>query len=117
MLVPAEHGGLGGGLDELVDTSIALGRVDMSTAMIFAMHCRQTAVIVEHAGRRLAGEVLPQIAAGQLYQKAATRCAPEQPLLHKGQPYRCRGRSEESSSAGVDSGTRAGPVARPSGLA
>ncbi|MGW7545599.1 acyl-CoA dehydrogenase family protein [Streptomyces sp. NPDC054770] len=72
LLVPARHGGLGGGLDDLLDVTLALGRADMSVAMVFAMHCQQVAGIVEHAGERLAGELLPRIAAGRMYLASVT---------------------------------------------
>ncbi|MCP2243430.1 acyl-CoA dehydrogenase family protein [Lentzea aerocolonigenes] len=72
LLVPLEHGGFGGGIDDLVDTSIALGRTDMSVAMIFAMHCQQVAAITRHARRELADELLPEIAAGRMYLASVT---------------------------------------------
>ncbi|MFJ9819118.1 acyl-CoA dehydrogenase family protein [Streptomyces sp. NPDC101151] len=72
LLVPAEHGGLGGDIDDVLDVSIALGRADMSVAMIYSMHCQQVAGIVNHAGERLAGELLPQIAAGRSYLASVT---------------------------------------------
>ncbi|MGW1818786.1 acyl-CoA dehydrogenase family protein [Streptomyces sp. NPDC002125] len=72
LTVPAAHGGMGGGVDEILDAGIALGRVDMSVAMIFTMHCQQVVGIVRHASPRLAGELLPRIAAGQLYLASVT---------------------------------------------
>ncbi|MGX1885238.1 acyl-CoA dehydrogenase family protein [Streptomyces sp. NPDC055287] len=72
LMVPAAHGGMGGGVDEVLDAGIALGRVDMSVAMIFTMHCQQVAGVVRHASPRLAGELLPQIAAGRLYLASVT---------------------------------------------
>lgn len=49
LLVPAEHGGGGGGLGDLVDVTLRLARVDMSVALIFAMHCQQVVAVVRHA--------------------------------------------------------------------
>jgi alkylation response protein AidB-like acyl-CoA dehydrogenase len=72
LLVPTEHGGLGGGVPDLLDAAIQLGRADMSVAMIFAMHCQQVAAVVEHAGPRLRGELLAEIAAGRLYLASVT---------------------------------------------
>ncbi|MEU7584319.1 acyl-CoA dehydrogenase family protein [Streptomyces sp. NPDC041068] len=72
LMVPTEHGGLGGSLDDMLDVSMALGRADMSVAMIFSMHCQQVAGIVDHADDRLAGELLPQIAAGRAYLASVT---------------------------------------------
>ncbi|MEU3255130.1 acyl-CoA dehydrogenase family protein [Streptomyces sp. NPDC006997] len=72
LLVPVEYGGLGGTTAAMVEVSTALGRVDMSVAMIFAMHCQQVAALVRHAGPRLRDEVLPEIAAGRLYLASVT---------------------------------------------
>jgi alkylation response protein AidB-like acyl-CoA dehydrogenase len=72
LMVPTRHGGPGGTVDDLIDVTIALGRADMSVAMVFAMHSQQVAGIVDHAGERLAGELLPRIAAGQMYLASVT---------------------------------------------
>ncbi|MBT2383218.1 acyl-CoA dehydrogenase family protein [Streptomyces sp. ISL-11] len=72
LLVPTGHGGLGGSVDDMLDVSIALGRADMSVAMIYSMHCQQVAGVVRHAGERLAGELLPEIAAGRMYLASVT---------------------------------------------
>ncbi|KUO06796.1 acyl-CoA dehydrogenase family protein [Streptomyces sp. DSM 15324] len=72
LMVPTAHGGMGGGVDDVLDAGIALGRVDMSVAMIFTMHCQQVAGIVRHASPRLAAELLPEIAAGRLYLASVT---------------------------------------------
>jgi alkylation response protein AidB-like acyl-CoA dehydrogenase len=72
LLVPVAHGGYGGGVDELVETTVVLGRADMSVAMIFAMHCQQVAAIVRHADPALTTELLPQIAAGRMYLASVT---------------------------------------------
>jgi len=72
LLVPTSDGGLGGTIRDVLEASIALGRTDMSLAMIFAMHCQQVAALVEHAGPQLAGELLPEIAAGRVYLASVT---------------------------------------------
>lgn len=72
LLVPADHGGFGGGVEELVDVGIALGRADMSVAMIFTMHCQQVAAIVRHGDPDLCAAVLPEIAAGRMYLASVT---------------------------------------------
>ncbi|MFH8803884.1 acyl-CoA dehydrogenase family protein [Streptomyces sp. NPDC017936] len=72
LLVPTRHGGPGGSVDDLVDVTMELGRADMSTAMVFAMHCQQVAAIAGHAGPRLAAELLPEIAAGRMYLASVT---------------------------------------------
>ncbi|MFM9368744.1 acyl-CoA dehydrogenase family protein [Streptomyces sp. Da 82-17] len=72
LLVPTRYGGLGGDTDAMVRTSIALGRVDMSVAVIFAMHCQQVAALVRYADARLREELLPEIAAGRRYLASVT---------------------------------------------
>lgn len=72
LLVPASHGGLGGSTDDVVSAGIALGRVDMSVAMIFVMHCQQVAAVVRHGNERLRDELLPEIAAGRMYLASVT---------------------------------------------
>nr|QJA42406.1 AlaD [Streptomyces alanosinicus] len=72
LLVPAEHGGCGGTLTDLVDAAMALGRVDMSVAMIFAMHCQQSEAIIRYAASPLREELLSQLAAGDLYLASVT---------------------------------------------
>ncbi|RMI40631.1 acyl-CoA dehydrogenase family protein [Streptomyces triticirhizae] len=72
LLVPTRYGGLGGGLRALLDASLTIGRADVSAAMILAMHCQQSAAITGHAGPRLREELLPRIAAGQLYLASVT---------------------------------------------
>ncbi len=72
LMVPVEYGGLGGSVDDLVEVSVRLGRTDLSVAMILAMHCQQVAAIVRHAGPRLRGGLLPEIAAGGCYLGSVT---------------------------------------------
>ncbi|MGW1375999.1 acyl-CoA dehydrogenase family protein [Streptomyces sp. NPDC002446] len=72
LLVPAEYGGLGGTVRDLVTAAQTLGRSDMSVGMIFAMHCQQTAALVGHGGELLCKELLPRIAAGEIYLASVT---------------------------------------------
>jgi acyl-CoA dehydrogenase len=72
LLVPVRFGGLGGGVDDVIDASIALGRADMSVAMVFAMHCQQVAAIDRFASDELRGRLLPLIAQGELYLGSVT---------------------------------------------
>jgi acyl-CoA dehydrogenase len=72
LLVPVDHGGLGGGLSELVDASIELGRVDLSVAMVFAMHCQQVAAIDRFGSAGLRAWLLPRVARGELYLGSVT---------------------------------------------
>jgi len=71
-LVPAQFGGEGLTVREMAAAAYRLGRVDTSTAMVFAMHCQQSAAIVEHASPRLRRELLPRLAAGELYLASVT---------------------------------------------
>ncbi|MFB6875335.1 acyl-CoA dehydrogenase family protein [Streptomyces sp. NPDC056323] len=72
LLVPTEYGGMGLGLDALVDIARRLATGCLSTAMIWAMHCQQTDLLVRHAGPRLRTELLPRIAAGEVYLASVT---------------------------------------------
>lgn len=72
LLVPAEHGGLGGGLHDLVEVADVLAGSCLSTAMIWAMHCQQVAALVAHAGPALRRDLLPRIARGEVYVGSVT---------------------------------------------
>jgi acyl-CoA dehydrogenase len=72
LMVPAEFGGSGCDADVLVDATIELGRMDMSVAMIFAMHCQQVAAIARYGGDKLRHETLPAVAAGDVYLASVT---------------------------------------------
>jgi acyl-CoA dehydrogenase len=72
LLVPRQHGGLGGDLDDLVRAGIRIGREDMSAAMVFTMHCQQVAAVVSHARPALRDRLLPRIAAGEVYLASVT---------------------------------------------
>ncbi|MGG7575620.1 acyl-CoA dehydrogenase family protein [Streptomyces sirii] len=67
LVVPTRYGGLGGTLREVVDAGVALGRCDMSVALIFTMHCQQVAAAVEFAAPPLREALLPQLGAGRSY--------------------------------------------------
>lgn len=72
LLVPASHGGAGGTLTDLVDATVELGRVDLSVALIFAMHCQQVAALARYGGDRLCAQVLPEVAKGAMYLASVT---------------------------------------------
>lgn len=72
LLVPAELGGLGRGLLDLVDTASVLATGCLSTAMIWAMHCQQTDALARFAGPSLRELLLPRIAAGEVYMASVT---------------------------------------------
>ncbi|WP_407554662.1 acyl-CoA dehydrogenase family protein [Streptomyces sp. Pv4-95] len=72
LLVPTAHGGLGGTARDLVAAAQTLGRSDMSVGMIFAMHCQQTEAVIRYGHERLRKELLPGIAAGEIYLASVT---------------------------------------------
>ncbi|WP_243754512.1 acyl-CoA dehydrogenase family protein [Labedaea rhizosphaerae] len=72
LLVPVEHGGLGGTTEDVVDLGIRLGRADMSVAMIFTMHCQQVAAVVRHAAEPLRSQLLGRLGQGQEYLASVT---------------------------------------------
>jgi acyl-CoA dehydrogenase len=72
LVVPAEYGGAGAGLDVLVETAAELAGACMSTGMIWAMHCQQVDVLVRHGSAELREELLPRVAAGGLYLASVT---------------------------------------------
>ncbi|GAA4929098.1 acyl-CoA dehydrogenase family protein [Actinoplanes utahensis] len=72
LLVPAEHGGMGGGLSDLLTVGRTLASACSSTAMIWAMHCQQVDALVRHATPRLHTELLPRIASGEVYLASVT---------------------------------------------
>jgi len=72
LLVPEEHGGMGGGLVDLVEIAQELATGCMSTALIWAMHCQQTDSLVRFASPWLREHVLPRIARGEVYLASVT---------------------------------------------
>lgn len=72
LLVPARYGGAGGELGDLVEAGMALGRVDLSVALIFAMHCQQVAVLDRYGAERLRRHVLTAVAEGKVYLGSVT---------------------------------------------
>ncbi|MGI5239082.1 acyl-CoA dehydrogenase family protein [Dactylosporangium sp. CA-139066] len=72
LLVPQQYGGLGGDLTDLVAVARTLASGCLSTAMIWAMHCQQVDALVRHSSDPLRGELLPRIAAGQVYLASVT---------------------------------------------
>ncbi|GAA3698131.1 acyl-CoA dehydrogenase family protein [Nonomuraea antimicrobica] len=70
--VPVEHGGWGGGFTELADATIALARADMTTALVFAMHCQQATAVVRHGDPQLLRDLLPTLARGEIYLGSVT---------------------------------------------
>lgn len=75
LVVPAGYGGLGGGPAQLVDCAESLARVDLSVALIFAMHCQQAATVAGYGSDELRATLLPRIAAGERYLASVTTAA------------------------------------------
>lgn len=72
LLVPAEYGGLGGGLADLVQLAEQLASGCLSTALIWSMHCQQVDALVNFASPELRRRLLPRIARGELYLGSVT---------------------------------------------
>ncbi len=72
LLVPADLGGGGGDLADLVEVAAILAGGCLSTAMIWAMHCQQVDAVVRHAGDKLRSELLPRIAEEGYYLASVT---------------------------------------------
>ncbi len=72
LLVPDEFGGGGGGPSDLVDVTMALGRVDLSVAMIFAMHSQQVAAIAGFGRGEFHADLLRRVARGEAYLASVT---------------------------------------------
>ncbi|MPY57522.1 acyl-CoA dehydrogenase family protein [Streptomyces spongiae] len=93
LLVPTEYGGMGRGLDDMVEVARSLSTGCLSTAMIWAMHCQQTDVLVRHADAGLRAELLPRVAAGEVYLASITTdtnkgghlLAAQDSLAHRGE--------------------------------
>ncbi|OLE22651.1 MAG: acyl-CoA dehydrogenase [Catenulispora sp. 13_1_20CM_3_70_7] len=72
LLVPEEYGGLGGDLHDLADAAQILAGGCLSTAMIWVMHGQQVDAIARFGTERLRKDVLPRIAAGEVYVGSVT---------------------------------------------
>ncbi|HYU84137.1 MAG TPA: acyl-CoA dehydrogenase family protein, partial [Kribbellaceae bacterium] len=72
LLVQDEFGGGGGGPSDLVDVTMALGRVDLSVAMIFAMHSQQVAAIAGFGRGEFHADLLRRVARGEAYLASVT---------------------------------------------
>jgi acyl-CoA dehydrogenase len=72
LLVPSDHGGLGGDLADLVEVAQQLAAGCQSTAMIYAMHCQQVDAIVRFGNDDLKRVLLPRIAGDGLYLGSVT---------------------------------------------
>jgi len=72
LMVPREYGGLGGSLGDLASVAAALAGPCLSTALIWAMHCQQAVTIATHGPAPLRQQLLPRIAAGDVYLASVT---------------------------------------------
>lgn len=72
LLVPREYGGPGGDLGDLVAIAGLLASGCASTAMIWAMHSQQVDCIVRFGSSKLRDDLLPRIAAGEVYLASVT---------------------------------------------
>jgi len=72
LLVRQRHGGMDAHVDDLVDVTVALARADMSTALVFSMHCQQVAALQRYGAPDLLDEILPEVARGQVYIASIT---------------------------------------------
>src|ERR1700686_1655032 len=73
MLVPADLGGEGASVSDMVDVCYVLGRACASTAMIFAMHQIMVAILVRHArSSPWHRELLRRLAVEQLLLASST---------------------------------------------
>ena len=64
LVVPADHGGAGGGLAALAEACEAVGAACASTGMVFLMHEVTAATVAIGGGERAAG-LLPKLAGGE----------------------------------------------------
>lgn len=62
LLVPKQDGGMGGSYTTLCEVSQVLSAECLSTALVWAMHCQQVAVLMAHAPEPLRTTVLRRVA-------------------------------------------------------
>ncbi|UVS79495.1 acyl-CoA dehydrogenase family protein [Actinokineospora sp. UTMC 2448] len=72
MLVPAEYGGAGLGIPDMLDVTSSIARECMSAAMVFAMHQQQVFTLCRFARPHTRAALLPRVARGELYLASVT---------------------------------------------
>ncbi|QMU71816.1 acyl-CoA dehydrogenase family protein [Streptacidiphilus sp. P02-A3a] len=72
LMVPVEYGGLGGTLTEMVEVAQVLAGGCLSTAMIWVMHSQQIDSVIRYGSGQLKRELLPRVAAGEVYLASVT---------------------------------------------
>src|SRR4051795_12396616 len=107
LMVPAEHGGAGGGLAALADACEVVGQADASAGMVFLMHAVTAATIAGGGGDR-AADLLARMASGELlgtlaFSERGTGAhfyAPELRVERVGDSLRISGRKSFTTSGG-----------------
>lgn len=83
LVVPAEMGGPGGDLFDLVAVAQELARSCLATSFIWAMHCQQVDAIVRFADPALQATIIPDLLAGRTYlASVTTEPGSDRQLLH-----------------------------------
>lgn len=72
LLVPTEHGGLGGDLDDLAVVAQALAGGCLSTTLAWVMHCQQVDAVARYGSAALRDRLLPRIASEGYYLASVT---------------------------------------------
>jgi acyl-CoA dehydrogenase len=72
LTIPVDHGGPGGDIADVSACARIIAGVDLSVAMVWAMHMQQVAVLARHASAGLRHRLLPRVAAGQVLVASAT---------------------------------------------
>ena len=86
LLVPAAHGGMGGAFAEACSVGEILGSACLSTALIWAMHSQQVAIIAAHAPTQWASALADVAARGALVASATTEPAKRGTLMRAHAP-------------------------------
>lgn len=72
LLIPRRYGGQGASYQTMIEVAQIFAGACLSTGMIWAMHCQQVAVLVDHAAPLLCETLLRRIAADELLIASVT---------------------------------------------
>jgi len=72
LIVPTEYGGAGGSHQDMITITRQLGASCASTAIVFAMHCQQVAVLVNHGDQKFKAEHLRRLCDEQYFVASVT---------------------------------------------
>jgi acyl-CoA dehydrogenase len=72
LLAPKENGGFDASHAVAVEVAQILSASCLSTAMLWAMHCQQVAVVADYASEPLRGDLLNRVAAGKMLIASVT---------------------------------------------